>query len=176
MKWTKTQEQFILDNMKLDEYNQLTNKEMLMRHLKVTNPQLTSKVQWLRLKGFMPPVIFNNSLEEYNNFYSESDTQKIIDMYYNGYTYNEICKVVNRSYGSVNVKIRRLKESGKIDVSRSVEWTKEELEELVRLCDFTRTYNVKNVAEVAKKIGRTKQAVHCRLSKLRASGVIPAYN
>lgn len=95
-------------------------------------------------------------------FWTEEKVEKVIEMYENGATLQEIGNVYGKPWGAVRSLITRLADKGLIKRRHWERYTEEDIERMRKLKDAGKTY-----AEIGDIMGRTPAAVFNALKRAR---------
>lgn len=98
-------------------------------------------------------------------FWTEEKVERVIEMYENGATLQEIGNVYGKPWTSVRNLISRLSDKGLIERHHAEHYTDEDIERMQELKGAGKTY-----AEIGDIMGRTPSAVFNALKRARREG------
>jgi DNA-directed RNA polymerase specialized sigma24 family protein len=98
-------------------------------------------------------------------FWTEDKVQRVIEMYENGATLQEIGNVYGKPWGAIRSLITRLADKGLIKRRHWEHYTEEDIDRMRELRADGRTY-----AEIGDIMGRTPSAVFNALKRARREG------
>lgn len=172
--WTTKEISYIKRYALLAETNQVLNAREMAKKLGRSLKSVEMKIYKMQQDNQLPKVNRTNSFDSKNRIFSSSEDKRIISMISQQASYKEIGDSLDRTASSIEGRVRRLIDSGKIEKTTMPKrhWSDEEIEKLLKNIEFDENGYVFNINELSSLLKRTYRQTQSKIHRLRKDGVI----
>ncbi|WP_291292608.1 helix-turn-helix domain containing protein [Enterococcus sp.] len=172
--WTTKELAYVQKNALLAETNEVINAEQLAMKLGRSFSAVTKKISDMRKDGKFPKVKKELAFDSDGRPWTVAEEKRLIAMYKQGASYEEIGEALGRSKGSCSNKSAKLRASGRIKPQKLSCWQDDDVRILLDTIEFDSNGYVSNYEELAKVTGKQYSQVVQKVGHLRKGGRIPS--
>lgn len=166
--WTTKEIAYIKKSALLAETNQVLNIDELAKKLGRSSKAVEMKIYKMRLDGQLPKTDYTKSRDVQGRAFSPEEDKRIIAMYNQNETYDDIGNSLGRTGQSIGGRIVRLKKIGKIKGSYGRKnWTEKEVKLLLKNIRFDENGYCNNHAELCCLLNKSYHQVAAKIGRLR---------
>lgn len=169
--WTTKEIQYLKKNALFAETNEVLNIPEMAKKLNRTVVSVRSKLYHLQRSEELPKIDRSKSFDTFGKPWTTKEDKRLIAMKKSGATHSEIGEQLERSKVSVDNRVHRLKESGKIKKSKIL-WTEDEVQLVLDNIKFDENSFVSNYDELSRLVKKRYDQIYAKVSRLRKEGVI----
>lgn len=170
-KWTEQEIHQLKMKVKFDERGFVGNTQELSELFGRSRKLVCWKVEFLRKKGELPSIYYDDPLYPIRRSYTEREDRFIVRALESGAYVEDIANTLYRSIKSIYHRIGKLRKNCGIDY-RVRKWTKAETASLLNRIKFDEHGYLANVNELMRLTGRTRIAIYKKVELLRKDGEI----
>ena len=170
--WTTKELAYVQKNALMAETNEVINTEQMAMKLGRSVSAVTKKISHMRKDGKFPEVKKELAFDSDGRPWTAAEEKRLIAMYKQGVSYEEIGEALGRSKGSCSNKSAKLRVSGRIKSQKLNCWSDNDVRILLDTVEFDQNGYVSNYEELAKATGKQYSQVVQKVSRLRKEGKI----
>lgn len=125
-KWTREEEQLLIQNVRYDHRGFVCNCNELAELLGIDKKRIWPKIHQMRKKDLIDEVYWDDPIEPPNKRYSQQEDKKIISMYQSGCPVTIIAQELNRTENAIRCRLNIMKKNGQLESNRKRRYTKRE--------------------------------------------------
>jgi hypothetical protein len=171
-KWTREEEQLLIQNVRYDHRGFVCNCNELAELLGIDKKRIWSKIHQMRKKDLIDEVYWDDPIEPPNKRYSQQEDKKIISMYQSGCPVTIIAQELNRTENAIRCRLNIMKKNGQLESNRKRRYTKREVELLISEIKFDKNGYVLNIDYLTRLLHRPKHELFRKICLLRKQGEI----
>lgn len=172
--WTTKEIAYVLKNALMAETNEVVNAEQIAMKLGRSVSAVTKKISDMRKDGKFPKIQKELAFDSDGRPWTLAEEKRLIAMYKQGASYEEIGEALGRSKGSCSNKSAKLRASGRVKSQKLSCWPDNDVRVLLDTIEFDSNGYVSNYEELAKVTGKQYSQVVQKVGRLRKEGRIPA--
>ncbi len=171
--WTTKELAYVQKNALMAETNEVINAEQMAMKLGRSVSAVTKKISHMRKDGKFPKVKKELAFDSDGRPWTVAEEKRLIAMYKQGSSYEEIGEALGRSKGSCSNKSAKLRALGRVKSQKLSCWPDNDVRILLDAIEFDENGYVSNYEELAKATGKQYSQVVQKVSRLRKEGRIP---
>lgn len=171
--WTTKELAYVQKNALMAETNEVINAEQMAMKLGRSVSAVTKKISHMRKDGKFPKVKKELAFDSDGRPWTVAEEKRLIAMYKQGSSYEEIGEALGRSKGSCSNKSAKLRALGRVKSKKLSCWPDNDVRILLDAIEFDENGYVSNYEELAKVTGKQYSQVVQKVSRLRKEGRIP---
>ncbi|MFS0980293.1 helix-turn-helix domain containing protein [Enterococcus casseliflavus] len=172
--WTTKEIAYVLKNALMAETNEVINAEQMAMKLGRSVSAVTKKISDMRKDGKFPKIQKELAFDSDGRPWTVAEEKRLIAMYKQGASFEEIGEALGRSKGSCSNKSAKLRASGRVKSQKLSCWPDDDVRILLDTIKFDANGYVSNYEELAKVTGKQYSQVVQKVGRLRKEGRIPA--
>lgn len=170
--WTTKELAYVQKNALMAETNEVINAEQMAMKLGRSVSAVTKKISHMRKDGKFPKVKKELAFDSDGRPWTATEEKRLIAMYKQGASYEEIGEALGRSKGSCSNKSAKLRAAGRVKPQKLSCWPDNDVRILLDTIEFDPNGYVSNYEELAKATGKQYSQVVQKVSRLRKEGKI----
>gem|GEM_PF-1459792 len=170
--WTTKELAYVQKNALMAETNEVVNAEQMAMKLGRSVSAVTKKISHMRKDGKFPRVKKEFAFDSDGRPWTATEEKRLIAMYKQGSSYEEIGEALGRSKGSCTNKSAKLRASGRVEPQKLNRWPEKDTCILLDAIRFDQNGYVSNYEELAHLTGKQYSQVVQKVNRLRKEGKI----
>lgn len=171
-KWTKEENQLLLDNITFDERGYMNNGKELQKLLGMSRNRVNARIRYLRRTNVLPDIYYDDPINPILATFTEREDRIIINMIKQERSVKEVSEALCKSNYSIEHRVRKLRKAGKLMSPKKRQYTDEEIQWVLSEVKFDIYGYTSNTHFMAKKLAISDKQMRHLIYKLRKQGYI----